>query len=269
MILTESVIEPWTDSFLRQKEDFLADYLVILRNFFEGISSLSKSEKLRNLSNRKLFVRGIFGTIRLYLPFLIQTVRSGDHMKTLILASSSPRRKELLENLQIPFEVLSSNVDESYNPELTPEEIVKELALRKAKNVAEKRPSDYVIGSDTVVVSDGKVLGKPENQEHAVQMLKSLSGRTHSVYTGVSIFTPNEHIEFYEKTDVMFWELTDDEINGYVATGEPFDKAGAYGIQGFGSMLVKKINGDYFSVVGLPLSKTVRALKKLGFKTPY
>lgn len=190
-------------------------------------------------------------------------------MQTLILASSSPRRKELLENLKLPFEVFSSDVDESYNPELTPEEIVMELALRKAKFVAEKHPSAYVIGSDTVVVADGQVLGKPENTDEAVSTLKSLSGRTHAVYTGVSIFTPTEHIEFYEKTDVVFWDLTDDEINGYVATGEPFDKAGAYGIQGFGSMLVKKINGDYFSVVGLPVSKTVRMLKKLGYQAPY
>jgi septum formation protein len=190
-------------------------------------------------------------------------------MQTLILASSSPRRKELLENLQLSFEVSGSDVDESFSEEWTPEEIVMNLAQRKSKHIAEQNLSAYVIGSDTVVVIDGQVLGKPKNHSEAIQMLKRLSGRTHSVYTGVSIYAPDRHVEFYEKTDVVFWELTDDEINGYVNTGEPFDKAGAYGIQGFGSMLVKKIDGDYFSVVGLPVARTIRELRKLGYVTPY
>lgn len=189
-------------------------------------------------------------------------------METLILASSSPRRKELLENLQLSFEVHSSDVDETYNPTLSPPEIVMELAMRKSENVAMKHPKSFVIGCDTIVVQDGQVLGKPKDKTEATVMLKKLSGRTHLVYTGVSIFSPKTHVEFYEKTEVVFWELTDDEIYSYVNSGEPLDKAGAYGIQGFGSVLVKKINGDYFSVVGLPVSRTIRELKKLGYQYP-
>lgn len=190
-------------------------------------------------------------------------------MQNLILASSSPRRKELLENLHLQFEVSSSDVDESFDPVLTPGEIVKELAHRKANAVFNKHPDSYVIGSDTVVVKDGAVLGKPGSSKEAFTMLKSLSGTIHSVYTGVSILTPEKNaITFYEKTDVVFWELTDEEINSYIGTGEPFDKAGAYGIQGIGSMLVKSISGDYFSVVGLPVSRTVRELRKAGYSLP-
>lgn len=189
-------------------------------------------------------------------------------METLILASSSPRRKELLENLQLSFEVHSSDVDETYNPKLSPAEIVMELAMRKSENVAMKHPGAFVIGSDTIVVQDGQILGKPKDKTEATVMLKKLSGKTHFVYTGVSIFSPKTHVEFYEKTEVVFWELTNDEIDSYVNSGEPLDKAGAYGIQGLGSTLVKKINGDYFSVVGLPLSRTIRELRKLGYPYP-
>ncbi|GLB58371.1 Maf family protein [Cytobacillus sp. NCCP-133] len=189
-------------------------------------------------------------------------------MQNLILASSSPRRKELLENLHLTFEVSSSDVDESFDPGLTPEEIVKELAFRKANAVFKQSSDSYVIGSDTVVVKDGQVLGKPASSEEAFSMLKSLSGTTHSVYTGVAILAPGKQVKFYEKTDVVFWELTDEEINSYIGTGEPFDKAGAYGIQGFGGMLVKSISGDYFSVVGLPVSRTVRELRKAGYSLP-
>lgn len=190
-------------------------------------------------------------------------------MQTLILASSSPRRKELLQNLHLTFEVSSSDVDESYHPDSDPEEIVMELAQRKAQFVARKHPSAYVIGSDTIVVADGQVLGKPEGDDEAIEMLKKLSGRTHSVYTGVSLISPTGSIQFFEKTDVEFWELTDDEIKSYVDTKEPLDKAGSYGIQGFGRLLVKRIDGDYYSVVGLPLSRTIRELKKLGFHLSY
>ena len=188
-------------------------------------------------------------------------------MKTLILASSSPRRKELLENLQLTFQTVSSDVDENYNSEWSPEEIVMELAYRKATAVWKGHPETIVIGSDTVVVRDQTILGKPKNREDAFSMLKSLSGRTHSVYTGVAIVSETNKIKFFEKTDVEFWELSDDEINDYLDTGEPFDKAGAYGIQGFGSLLVKKISGDYFSVVGLPVARTIRELKKAGYSS--
>ncbi|WP_338470400.1 Maf family protein [Niallia sp. XMNu-256] len=187
-------------------------------------------------------------------------------MQDLILASSSPRRKELLENLQIEFKAISSDVDEQYNPDWTPHEIVMELAYRKAQAVATSHPSSIVIGSDTIVVKDDDVLGKPQNREEAYAMLQRLSGKSHSVFTGVAIITPTEVRKFYENTDVEFWELSHEEINQYLDTGEPFDKAGAYGIQGFGSLLVKKITGDYFAVVGLPVARTVRELKQSGFQ---
>lgn len=187
-------------------------------------------------------------------------------MQDLILASSSPRRKELLENLQLSFKTVSSDVDENYDPNWKPNEIVMELAYRKAGAVAAGYPTSFVIGSDTIVVEGNDVLGKPQNREDAYSMLKRLSGKMHCVYTGVAIISPTGVQKFYEKTDVEFWELSDDEINQYLDTGEPFDKAGAYGIQGFGSLLVKKISGDYFAVVGLPVSRTMRELKKSGFQ---
>lgn len=189
-------------------------------------------------------------------------------MQHLVLASSSPRRKELLENLQLTFDVSSSNVDETFDPKLKPNEVVMELASRKANAIAKQYPQSFVIGSDTVVVSNGRILGKPANRTEALSMLKELSGKTHSVFTGVAIVSPLETVNFYEKTDVTFWELTETEMNLYVDSGESFDKAGGYGIQGFGSMLVKKIAGDYFAVVGLPVSRTLRELQKLGFQMP-
>lgn len=190
-------------------------------------------------------------------------------MQTLILASSSPRRKELLQNLHLQFQILSSEADETFDPNLSPAEIVMELAQRKAQSVFQDNQGAYVIGSDTIVVADGQILGKPEDEADAVQMLKKLSGTQHDVYTGVAILYANGASCFYEKTEVTFWELSDDEILSYVRSGEPMDKAGAYGIQELGSMLVKKINGDYFAVVGLPVSRTVRELKKAGYVLPY
>lgn len=186
-------------------------------------------------------------------------------MQNLILASSSPRRKELLENLHLPFTTVSSDVDEDYEPTWLPEDIVIELSLRKAKAVSNQYPSAFVIGSDTVVVHNHSILEKPQNREEAFTMLKKLSGTIHSVYTGVAIVTPENERKFCEKTDVLFWELSDEEINAYLDTGESFDKAGAYGIQGFGSLLVKRIEGDYFSVVGLPVARTMRELKMAGY----
>lgn len=187
-------------------------------------------------------------------------------MQNLILASSSPRRKELLENLHLTFEVFSCNVDESFDPALTPSEIVMELGSRKAKAVREQNPDSFIIGADTVVVLDGAVLGKPKNSKEAFSMLQTLSGKTHSVYTGVTIIAPGTETQFYVQTDVVFWELSDDEIKAYIDTGEPFDKAGAYGIQGYGSMFVKEIYGDYFAVVGLPVSRTIRELRNAGYR---
>lgn len=190
-------------------------------------------------------------------------------MQRLILASSSPRRKELLENLRLKFEISSSDADESFSEELSPAEAVMELASRKSATVAANNPDCFVIGSDTVVVHEGAILGKPAGGQEAFEILKKLSGNTHSVYTGVSIISPEKEIRFYEKTDVTFWELSDEEIDTYIKSGEPFDKAGGYGIQGFGSMLVKEINGDYYTVMGLPVSRLIRELRKIGYILPY
>lgn len=190
-------------------------------------------------------------------------------MENLILASSSPRRKELLENLQLSFIVSTSNADETFHPDLAPEEVVVELASRKARSAAENHPQSYVIGADTIVVFDGKILGKPSSPEEAKNMLMLLSNNIHSVYTGVAIVSPAGTAAFYEKTDVAFWELSEEEIDAYIKTGEPFDKAGAYGIQGIGGLLVREIRGDYFNVVGLPVARLIRELKKLGFPLPY
>ncbi|NRG31534.1 Maf family protein [Niallia circulans] len=188
--------------------------------------------------------------------------------QTLILASSSPRRKELLEELQIPFVISSSNVDESFDPSISPNEIVMELARRKVEAIYADEQYPFILGADTVVYLNGAILGKPASHEEAFRMLRELSGKTHSVYTGVAIMANGICSTFYEKTDVLFWELTDDEIHDYLDTGEPFDKAGAYGIQGVGRTLVKEIKGDYFTVVGLPISRTVRELKAKGFNMP-
>jgi septum formation protein len=190
-------------------------------------------------------------------------------MQNLILASSSPRRKELLETLRLKFAISSSEVDESFEPGLSPEEIVMELAERKAQAIFNENSDAFVIGADTIVVANNEVLGKPTDEAEAISMLKILSGSQHDVYTGVSILSPDRTTRFYEKTEVWFWELTDNEIRSYVKSGEPLDKAGAYGIQQLGSMLVKKINGDYFAVVGLPVARTIRELKRVGYQLPY
>jgi septum formation protein len=190
-------------------------------------------------------------------------------MQNLILASSSPRRKELLETLHLTFAISSSEVDESFDPDLTPKEVVMELANRKAQAVFKENQNAFVLGSDTIVVLDNQILGKPADEAEAFGMLKSLSGKQHEVFTGVAIVSPIGTTTFYERTEVWFWELTDDMIRAYVKSGEPLDKAGAYGIQQLGSMLVKKINGDYFAVVGLPVSRTLRELKMAGYQLPY
>ncbi|MFJ5621760.1 Maf family protein [Peribacillus loiseleuriae] len=181
-------------------------------------------------------------------------------MHPLILASSSPRRKELLQVLQIPFQSVDANVDESIEPNTEPSVAVKELAYRKANAVAMNHPNSCVIGSDTVVALDGKILGKPVDRADARRMLQLIAGNTHFVYTGVALVQGKKSQVFFEETEVTFWDLSDAEIEGYLDSGEPFDKAGSYGIQGYGSLFVKKIHGDYFSVVGLPVSRLSREL---------
>ncbi|MFC4320951.1 Maf family protein [Litchfieldia salsa] len=183
----------------------------------------------------------------------------------LILASGSPRRKELLSNLQLEFDVIVSEIEEIVDNTMTPEKIVMSLALQKAEDVARHHRDAFVIGSDTVVVFQNEVLGKPKNEEDSFRMLRMLSNQTHQVYTGVAILTGTSRVTFFERTDVTFWELSESEIAAYISSGEPKDKAGSYGIQELGSVLVKGINGDYFSVVGLPISRTIRELKKAGY----
>ncbi|MEC1627259.1 Maf family nucleotide pyrophosphatase [Bacillus mojavensis] len=181
--------------------------------------------------------------------------------KPLILASQSPRRKELLDLLQIPYTIIVSEVEEKLNRNFSPEENVQWLAKQKAKAVADLNPGAIVIGADTMVCLEGECLGKPQDQDEAAAMLRRLSGRSHTVITAVSIQTANHSETFYDKTEVVFWPLSEEDIWTYIETKEPMDKAGAYGIQGKGALFVKKIDGDYYSVVGLPISKTMRVLK--------
>ena len=177
----------------------------------------------------------------------------------IILASKSPRRKELLSFITTDFAVKSADVDETLPQGITPDKAVEYLSKIKAEPF--KNENDIVIGADTVVALDGKILGKPRDDADAIATLKMLSGREHSVFTGVSVIK-GENIEtFSVQTKVKMFELTDEEIEEYIATDEPFDKAGSYGIQGKGSLLVEKIDGDYFNVVGLPISRLNRVLK--------
>ena len=181
-------------------------------------------------------------------------------MSKIFLASASPRRKELMELAGYDFEVICADIVEVVPEEAMPQEVVMSLALQKAQAVAAEHKEAVVIGSDTVVALDGKILGKPHSEQEACEMLRSLSGRTHKVFTGVAIVCGGKVKNFFDETDVEFYSLSDDEIKKYVATGEPTDKAGAYGIQGKGSVLVKRINGDFFSVMGLPIAKLYREM---------
>ena len=197
--------------------------------------------------------------------------------KTIILGSASPRRRELLAQIGADFEVRVSNKEEVYYSNV-PEEIVKELALMKAENVAEELveenpagavKSTVVIGADTIVVLDGKILGKPADEADAVQMLSSLQGRRHDVYTGVAVLDYDENGEkrvynYPVGTAVYVNEMTEEEIRAYVETKDPLDKAGAYGIQGRFAAHIDRIEGDYYNVVGLPVSRVYRTLRELG-----
>lgn len=171
----------------------------------------------------------------------------------LVLASKSPRRSEILKNAGLDFTVRVADADETIPDGTKPEDAVVFLAARKAMAV-ERAEDEIVLGADTIVVLDGKILGKPKNKDDAFDILKSLSGRVHSVFTGVCIIEKDRSMTFAEETQVEFLSLTDDEINTYIDTNEPYDKAGAYGIQGIASKFVRRINGDYFNVVGLPIS---------------
>ena len=184
----------------------------------------------------------------------------------LILASQSPRRKELLSIITRDFEIIPSAGEERADKSLPPDEYVMELARHKAEEIAQTHPDDVVIGADTVVAAAGKILGKPKDADDAKRMLTLLSGSEHSVYTGVCITADNRNVCFAEKTDVRFFRLTEEETDAYIATGEPFDKAGAYGIQDRGALLVSGITGDYYNVMGLPVGRLAQELKKAGIR---
>lgn len=179
----------------------------------------------------------------------------------LILASQSPRRKVLMGFITTDFTVDVCMEEEKVEKGTPADEMVQQLALQKAKSVARRHPGDIVIGCDTVVAIDGEILGKPKNEEDAARMLHRLSGRTHTVYTGVALVQDGREETFLSATGVTFYELEEELIQWYVATGEPADKAGAYGIQGNGSILVKGLEGDYFTVMGLPVGELYRRLK--------
>ena len=185
----------------------------------------------------------------------------------IILASQSPRRQELLCQAGIDFTCHPVNADETITCCTPPEAAVITLATRKAQLAFRSYPTALIIGADTVVAMDKRIYGKPSNSEEAFEMLKTLSGKTHAVFTGVCLIGPEGIFDtFYERTDVTFFPLSDKTIYDYIATNEPMDKAGAYGIQGRGALLVEKINGDYFNVVGLPIARLYQRLKQLGLK---
>lgn len=181
----------------------------------------------------------------------------------LILASQSPRRREMLALMGYDYEVVVSDADE-HVPPCEPGAFVEKLALRKASVVYAAHPDCCVVGADTVVYLDGNIIGKPEDEADAFRILRTLSGRTHTVYTGVSVLAKAQSILFHDAAEVTFAPLSDVEIRSYIATGEPLDKAGAYGIQGPGSLLVERLEGCYFTIIGMPNPKLYRALRAVG-----
>ncbi len=185
-------------------------------------------------------------------------------MSRFILASKSPRRQELIGYILSDHEVIVSDVEEILPEGIAPEAVPAYLAGIKAQAVAAEHPDDVVIGADTVVILDGDVLGKPKDQDDAFRMLRALSGKAHTVITGCAIIQNGEMTTFADHTRVEFYPLSDREILDYIATGEPFDKAGAYGIQGKGSVLVKRIEGDFFNVMGLPVARLKREMERVG-----
>ena len=181
----------------------------------------------------------------------------------MILASNSPRRKEILENFGFNLKVITKNIDEVSDEE----DIIKrieDIARKKVLAVAEVYPNEFVVGADTVVVVDDKILGKPKDKKDIYEMLHSLSGRSHKVITSFSFVNISKNISISdsEVSEVYFKNITDEEISWYIDTKEPFDKAGSYGIQGKGSYFVERIDGDFFAVMGFPIGKFVRALAK-------
>lgn len=190
-----------------------------------------------------------------------------EYQNVLVLASQSPRRRELLAQVGIAFRVAPSAVEERIT-KTAPDEVVRELSLQKAEDVASREPEGiWVLGADTVVALDGEILGKPVDVEAAKSMLRRLSGRSHSVYTGVTLYRRSAgetRVEcFSEKTAVTFYPMSEEEIDRYVSSGDPLDKAGAYGIQGSAAAFIERIEGDYNNVVGLPVAAVYQRWKEI------
>jgi septum formation protein len=181
-----------------------------------------------------------------------------------VLASSSPRRRELLNLIGIAHEVRPANLDESMRPRETPRRHAERLARDKASAVAMRDPDLITIAADTIVVINRKVLGKPVDKEDAARMLAMLSGREHTVITAVAVSRGKKLRSAIEEVKVKFRRLREEEIEAYIATGEPMDKAGAYGIQGFGATIVERVEGDYFAVMGLPLVRLIGLMREVG-----
>lgn len=180
----------------------------------------------------------------------------------LILASGSPRRKELLSLFRIPFTVVPADVDETMDPAKAPCDEVARLSAKKARAV-KREPDDVVIAADTIVVCEGKVLGKPKSEENAYHMLSLLSGRDHQVMTGCTVLRGEKSETFTEVTDLHFRTLSEREIRAYIASGEPMDKAGAYGIQGGAALFCRRMEGDYYNVMGLPVCRLWQTLQSI------
>lgn len=182
----------------------------------------------------------------------------------IILASASPRRKEILGNTNVEFTVIKSEIDEVILDNEKPQQVVMRLAFEKCLDIASKHEEDLVIGADTIVVLDDKILGKPKDENEAYRMIKSLSNRTHQVITGISLINLQSNTKIIDcvVSNVKFKDLSEEDIRDYLQTNESLDKAGAYGIQGYGALLVEEIQGDYFNIVGLPISKLSDLLKE-------
>lgn len=185
-------------------------------------------------------------------------------MKEIILASQSPRRKELLEEVGLRFRVEPAQIEEHLDESLPITQAIEQLAKEKAMPIARRHPQCIVIGADTLVAVDGLVLGKPADEADAARMLRMLSGRRHQVIGGVALLCGNEEVLLHCVSEVRFFPLREEEIAAYIRSGEPMDKAGAYGIQGRGALFVAHLDGDYFNVMGLPLCRLGQLLNELG-----
>lgn len=185
-------------------------------------------------------------------------------MKSIILASKSPRRKELLRKIGLKFKIIESEYEEIVDPKLTPHELVEKFSLEKAKAVFKNDKDSIIIAADTIVACDGKILGKPKDRADAKRMLEFLSGKTHLIITAFTIISGNNVITKSEKTKVNMRKISEREIDSYLETKEPYDKAGAYAIQEEGSKFIQGIDGDFDNAVGLPILTLVQELKKMG-----